>query len=387
MIIMLKKLTAIILTFTLCFSLVTVCADEGAPELKSPSAVLIELNSGRVLFEKNAHDVLPPASVTKVMTMLLIMEAIDEGKLSFDDMVVGSARAKSMGGSTIFLEEGEQLSVHDMLKGIAVASGNDASVAMAEHIAGSVEAFVELMNKKAYELGMKDTNFVNCNGLDDDSVYNTTSAYDIALMSRELMLKHPKIKEFTTIWMDSLRNGKFSLANTNKLIRFYEGATGLKTGSTSKAKNCLSATAERNGLSLVAVIMKAPTSKDRFADASKLLNYGFGAYKAESILKKDEKYTSVKVAKGEKNEVSVAPNDDYVYLSKKTESQKITVKAIIENIYEAPIEKGGNAGTAQIFEGDKKIAEVNLVFCESVNRKNLFSVYSGALNKWLGGID
>lgn len=378
-----KRAIAFVLFLTIsAFNLPALAED--ALELTSPSAILMEMETGKVLYEKNPHEVLPPASVTKVMTMLLIMEAIDSGKLSYDDMVVGSARAKSMGGSTIFLEDGEQLSVRDMLKGIAVASGNDASVAMAEHIAGSVEAFVDMMNKKAYELGMKNTNFVNCNGLDDDKVYNTTSAYDIALMSRELMLKHSGITEFTTIWMDSLRGGKFSLANTNKLIRFYDGATGLKTGSTSKAKNCLSATAQRNGLSLIAVIMKAPTSKDRFADASALLNYGFGAYKSESVVKKGESLIAANVSKGENSAVDLICSNDFKYLMKKNDSTEITKKIICENSYNAPVKKGDIAGKVQIFAGNEEVGTVDLVFAKDINKKKLLNVYGSVLIEWAG---
>ena len=267
------------------------------------------------------------------------------------------------------------MSVEDMLKGIVVASGNDASVAMAEHISGSVEAFVETMNKKAFELGMKDTNFVNCNGLDDDNVYNTTSAYDIALMSRELMIKHEDIKKFTTIWMDSLRGGKFQLANTNKLIRFYEGATGLKTGSTSKAKNCLSATASRNGLSLIAVVMKAPTSKDRFLDASKLLNYGFGTYKIENLVKKDEKVSVSKVIKGNEREISIIASEDFSYLTEKNSNKKTEKNIITEEFYTAPIKANEKAGKLQIISDGKVIKEIDLVFEKNIERKKLFVVF------------
>ena len=253
---------------------VSAAAEDGI-SFNAKSVILTEASTGKTLFESNSHESLPPASVTKIMTMLLIMEAIDRGEISYDTVVTASERAKSMGGSTIFLDTNEKMSVEDLLKGIAVASGNDACVAMAEHLCGSEEAFAAKMNERAAQLGMKDTHFVNCNGLDAPGHY--TSAYDIALMSRELM-RHKDIFKFTTIWMDSLRGGKFSLANTNKLIRFYSGANGLKTGSTSVAGCCISAAAKRGEMQLIAVVLGAPTSKERFAAASNLLNYGFANY-------------------------------------------------------------------------------------------------------------
>ena len=250
-------------------------AVSGGPAVEAGSAILMEKETGTVLYEANAHDKLEPASVTKVMTLLLVMEAIDDGRLKMEDMVTVSAQAASMGGSQVYLKEGEQMTVHDMLKAVAVVSGNDAAVALAEHIAGSEEGFVERMNRRAAELGMADTTFINCTGL--PAAGHLTSAYDIAVMSRAL-LAHPGIREFTTIWMDSVRDGQFQLANTNKLIRFYEGATGLKTGFTDSALYCLSATAERDGMELIAVVMKCPTSEKRFEGAKALLNFGFANY-------------------------------------------------------------------------------------------------------------
>ncbi len=383
MVIMPKRILSLVITLMIAFLQLTVSAEE-LVNISSPSVILMEMETGKILYEKNSHEILPPASVTKVMTMLLIMEAIDDGTLKYDDMVTGSARAKSMGGSTIFLEEGESLSVHDMLKGIAVASGNDASVAMAEHISGSVEAFVEKMNKKAYELGMKDTCFVNCNGLDDGEYYNTTSAYDIAIMSRELMLKHKDITKYTTIWMDSLRDGKFQLANTNKLIRFYEGATGLKTGSTSKAKNCLSATATRNGLSLIAVIMKAPSSKERFSDASKLLNYGFATFNNEAVVNKGDVMKSVSIKKGNAKSVDVIAKEGYFNLYKKDEKIKIQNKIICEDSFVAPVKANEKCGTLQILCENNVVKEIDLVFKEDVEKKKLSKVYINLLEYWTG---
>ena len=243
--------------------------------IQSKSAILLEADTGTILYEKNSHEQLRPASVTKVMTLLLIMEAIDSGKISLDDMVGCSERARKMGGSQIWLNETEELSVNDMLKAICVVSANDCCVAMSEFIAGSEEMFVDMMNKRAKELGMNDTNFANCHGLDTDN--HLTSAHDIGVMSREL-IKHEKILEYSSIWMDSLRDGKSELVNTNKLIRFYDGANGLKTGSTSLAKYNLSATAKRNDMQLIGVVMCAPTSAERFEDAKKLLDYGFANF-------------------------------------------------------------------------------------------------------------
>ena len=254
-------------------------------QTSAKSVLLMEQSTKEILYENNPDEQLAIASVTKIMTMLLIMEALDEGKISMEDMVPVSERAMSMGGSTMFLEAGEELSVYEMLKGIAVASANDGCVAMAEFISGSVETFVAEMNKRAQELGMKNTNFVNTNGLDAEGHYS--SARDVALMSAEL-LKHEKIFEFTTIWTDKMHDGKFDLSNTNKLIRFYSGANGLKTGSTDKALCCLSATAKRDDLQLIAVVLGAPTSNDRFNDARTLLDYGFANYDVEKFATKEE---------------------------------------------------------------------------------------------------
>ena len=271
-----KHLAVLLSAVLLLLPGLTAGAVAGAPAVEAGSAVLMEKETGTVLYEENAHDKLEPASVTKVMTLLLVMEAVDDGRLALDDMVTVSAHAAGMGGSQIYMKEGEQLTVRDMLKAVAVVSGNDCAVALAEHLAGSEEGFVALMNQRAAELGMEDTCFVNCTGL--PAAGHLTCAYDIALMSRELILNHPEIREFTTIWMDSLRDGQFQLSNTNKLIRFYEGATGLKTGSTDAAGYCLSATAERDGMELIAVVLKSPTSDQRFESAKSLLNFGFANY-------------------------------------------------------------------------------------------------------------
>ena len=286
----------------------------GAPAVDAASWVLMEKETGNILCAEHPHDKLEPASVTKVMTLLLVMEAISQGRLSLTDTVQVSAHAASMGGSQVYLKEGELMTVDDLLKAVAVASGNDAAVALAEHLAGSEEAFVERMNQRAAQLGMADTCFVNCTGL--PAAGHLTSAYDIALMSRELILNHPDIRRFTTIWMDSLRDGASGLVNTNKLIRFYQGATGLKTGSTDAALYCLSATAERDGMELIAVILKAPTSTQRFESAKVLLNYGFAAYGlGEAQL--PQPLTPIPVTLGDAPSVTVRPEGERTILAAK----------------------------------------------------------------------
>ena len=285
---MLKRAVCFLLMLSLFLSVNTKAKDISA--LSSPSAILMDGYTGKVLFEKDADKKLPPASVTKIMTMLLVMEAIDSGQISFDDIVTVSENAAKKEGSHIFLAPNEQMSVRDLMKGVAVASGNDASIALGEYLAGSHEKFVEKMNLRAKELGMNNTHFVNCNGLDADG--HLTTARDIGIMTVQL-LKYPKIFEFTTIWTDTLRDGTFGLANTNKLIRFYEGANGMKTGSTSKAGCCISATALRDGMQLVAVIMGAPNSKERFSDASTLLNYGFGGFENCNLGVSDKIYKMI----------------------------------------------------------------------------------------------
>ena len=282
--------------------------DKEELNLESPSAILIEQNSGKVLYEKNSHEKLRPASVTKVMSILLIMEAIDSNKIKLEDKVPCSENAAHMGGSQIWLDTREELSVHEMLKAICVASANDACVAMAEYLSGSEEAFVKKMNEKAKELGMNDTTFKNCHGLDQDG--HVSSSYDIALMSKELLTSHPKITEYTTIYMDTLRDGKSELVNTNKLIRNYKGATGLKTGSTGLALYNLSASATRDDLSLIAVIMKAPTTAVRFSEAQKLLDYGFSNYSYVSFAKKGNLLKQIPVTKGINTSVNLVFEND-----------------------------------------------------------------------------
>lgn len=354
-----KRLTAIFLLFCMTFSAFSVLADENAAvNVTAPAAILIEAGTGQVLYEKNSHDRRPPASVTKIMTMLLVIEAIDEGTLSLDDMVRCSEFAASMGGSQVYLEPNEEMSVRDMLKAVAVASGNDAAVALAEHVAGSAEGFVDLMNQRAAALGMKDTHFVNCNGLDNPE--HLTTAYDIALMSRELV-RHPLIFEFTGIWMDSLRDGAFGLVNTNKLIRFYEGANGLKTGSTSVAKFCLSASAVRNGMNLIAVIMGADSSKDRFGDASRLLDYGFANYAIAGSLLTPEDLTPLPVKKGKTERVEIGVSDDFKVLVSKKKLNSIEKKITLPEAVEAPIAAGDTVGSVEFMIDGQPIGGTDLI--------------------------
>ena len=310
--------------------------------LESGAAVLIEQNSGKVLYEKNMHEQLRPASVTKVMTILLIMEAIDSGKINYDTQIPCSENASSMGGSQIWLDTTETLSVNDMLKAICVVSANDCTVAMAEYLEGSQEAFVQKMNEKAKELGMNDTCFKNCHGIDEDG--HITSAYDIALMSRELLSKHPDITKYTTIYMDSLRDGKSELVNTNKLIRTYNGITGLKTGSTSLALYNLSASATRDDLSLIAIIMKAPTTKLRFAEAQKLLDYGFSNYSYIKLGDNGDTVKSVPISKGIETNVNATVENTSGVLIPKGKEKQIEQNIFVQDNLSAPVYQGQKVG-------------------------------------------
>ena len=306
--------------------------------LESGAAILIEQSTGQVLYAHNIHEQLRPASVTKIMSILLIMEQIDNGTLSYTDTVSCSETARSMGGSQIWLDPRETLTVDEMLKAICVVSANDCVVAMAEHIAGSEEAFVQMMNDKAKELGMNDTTFKNCHGIDEDG--HVTSAYDIALMSRELLTKHPDITKYTTIWMDTLRDGKSQLVNTNKLIKTYKGITGLKTGSTSLALYNLSASATRDDLSLIAIIMKAPSTKVRFAEAQKLLDYGFNKFSFKSFGNKNDVIQSVPVNKGVKKSVDIVLEQNAGTLIEKGKENQVSQSIEINNNIDAPIKQG-----------------------------------------------
>lgn len=343
------------------------------------SVILMESGTGEVLYENNADEQLPIASVTKVMTMLLCMEALHSGKIKMEDMVIASEHACSMGGSQVFLEPGEQMSVSDMIKAIAVASGNDAAVAMAEHIMGSEQGFVNAMNSRAKDLGMKNTNFINCNGLDTDGHYS--SARDVAIMSREL-LKHQDILPFLKIWMDSLRNGEFELANTNKLIRFYPDAIGIKTGSTDKAKYCISAAAKKNDLTLIAVVLGADTTANRFETAKALLNYGFANYSVDKVYEKGQKIANIGVLKGVWDNVDIVTGKSFVKLKNKGVGVEYEKEVILPEFIKAPVKAGDVAGEIIIKEKGKEAGRVPLVFAESVDKKGLGYVYVDLLKCW-----
>ena len=333
--------------------------------VEAQAALLMEKTTGQVLYAKNEHEQLEPASVTKVMTLLLAMEALDEGRIRYDDTVTVSAYAASMGGSQVFLSEGEQITVEDLFKAICVASGNDASVAMAEHIAGVTELFVEQMNARAKQLGMNDTHFVNCTGL--PAAGHVTSAWDIALMSRELILHHPDIRRFTTIWMDTLRGGSFQLSNTNKLIRFYDGATGLKTGSTDAAGFCISATAERDGMELIAVIMKGQTADKRNTDAKTLLNYGFSTYALAEIAPQ-EPLAPVPVRLGAEDAVQPVLPSGSTLLVEKTKAGQLTQSVELPAEVEAPVAAGQALGTLTVRAGDEVLLELPLQAEQAVEK-------------------
>ena len=354
--------------------------EENFLELNCESSILIEQTTGEVLYAHNEHEKLRPASVTKVMTILLIMEAIENGSLKYEDKIICSENASSMGGSQIWLDESETLTVDEMLKAICVVSANDCTVAMAERIGGSEENFVNMMNEKAKALNMNDTTFKNCHGIDEDG--HVTSAYDIALMSRELLTKYPEITNYTTIYMDTLRNGESELVNTNKLIRNYAGATGLKTGSTSLALFNLSASATKEGLSLIGVIMKAPTSKERFSCARKLLDYGFSNYKYELLCTQNDFVREIDVQKGTKNKIRVIYDNSIGKITKKNETDQIdTIVEMKESII-APVEKGEILGKVKFMRGEKTIAEVNLIAEEQIKKKNLISTAGEICKKW-----
>lgn len=345
------------------------------------SAVLIEQNSGQVLYSQNMHEKLRPASVTKVMTILLIMEAIDSGKLSYTDKIPCSEKAAGMGGSQIWLDVREELTVDEMLKAICVVSANDCTVAMAEYLAGSEEAFVNQMNAKAKELGMNDTTFKNCHGIDEDG--HVTSAYDIALMSRELLTKHPSITKYTTIYMDSLRDGKSSLVNTNKLVRNYKGATGLKTGSTSVALYNLSASATRNDLSLIAVIMKAPTSPIRFAESQKLLDYGFNNFEYKKLANKNDLIKEISVDKGIENSVNAILENDSGVLIQKGQNKDIVQSVQLTDSINAPVYAGQVLGNVTYSLNGNEIGKVNIVAEKSVGNNTAFNMIEHVFFNWL----
>lgn len=353
-------------------------AASGTPTVNCGAAVLMEKETGTILYEQNSHDKLEPASVTKIMTLLLVMEAVDSGRISLDQTVTISAHAVSMGGSQIWLKEGEQMTVHDLLKAVAVVSANDGTVALAELVAGSEEGFVALMNQRAAELGMADTTFVNCTGL--PAAGHLTSAHDIALMSRELILNHPSIREYTTIWMDSLRDGAFQLTNTNKLIRFYDGATGLKTGSTDSALYCLSATAERGGMELIAVVLKSPTSQDRFDAARALLDYGFANYTLMDVYP-DQALPPIDVLLGEEDCVQPVLSQSSRILVDKAQLNNVTSQInLCENV-EAPVEAGQKLGEMVVTVDGQVLQTIPIVAEKAVARLTVPGIFLRFLDR------
>lgn len=363
---MLKRMCFFVLCFVLALPISAKAEEINSDRIDTKAYLLMEQTSGRVLAEYNADDELPIASVTKIMTMLLIMEAVDSGVIKLDDMVTVSDNAMSYGGSTMFLETGEQLTVNDMLKGIAVASANDGCVAMAEHLAGSEAAFVDKMNTRAKELGMTHTKFKNTNGLDEEGHFS--SARDVAIMSQEL-LKHKIITDYTSIWMDELRGGKFQLANTNKLIRFYSGANGLKTGSTSEALCCLSASAVRNDMQLIAVVLGSSTSEKRFSSAKAILDYGFANYRTEKLVTKSDSVCDVTINNGVKDTISAVAKEDKWLLCDKNDKNEIQKQIYVDNELLAPINENDVIGHIEFTSNGKVIDKVDLLSGEYVAKK------------------
>ncbi len=355
-------------------------AAESGLSLSCASAVLMEKETGAFLLEENSHEKLEPASVTKIMTLLLVMEALDSGRVSRDDMVSVSAYAAGMGGSQVYLEEGERMPVSEMIKCVTVVSGNDCAVALAEHLAGSEGAFVTQMNQRAQELGMVDTTFLNCTGLPAQG--HVTSAHDIALMSRELILNHPGIREYTTIWMDSIRDGEFGLTNTNRLVRFYEGATGLKTGYTSSAHYCMSATAERDGMELIAVVMKSPTSSQRFEDAKALLDYGFANYAAVPVYP-DAPLAPVDVLLGTQAQVQPQLERDCRLLVRRGEESQVTTQLSLSKNVEAPVEQGQILGQLEVYVAGEPRDTVPILSAQQVDRLSIPGIFTRMLSKLL----
>ena len=373
-----KRTVCYVLLICLLLGVVPGAARAVDMDLPVKSAILMDVATGTILYEQDAHTPLAPASVTKVMTMLLIMEAIDSGAIGWQDMVTASESAAAKGGSQIYLKVGEQMPVSDMVKAIAVSSAHDCACAMAEHIAGSEAAFVEKMNSRAKELGMNDTHFVNCTGLDDDAAAadHKTSAHDIAVMSRELLKNHPDIKKYTTIWMDTLRNGTFGLSNTNKMVRFYPGATGLKTGFTSKAGYCLSSSAQRDGMELVAVVMGAKTSAERFSACKSLLDYGFSTY---ALVTPQVEQMSVPVKLGTADSVTAEPAEDPTLLMEKAQKNMVTTEIQLDESVNAPVSKGQKLGTLTVKAGEYVLKQIPLVAKEGVGRLTFGQIWSRIL--------
>ena len=376
-----KRLGWILVALSIMLGLLPFAAQAANLEVEAKSALLMDVATGTILYEQNSHEALAPASVTKVMTMLLIMEAIDSGKIGWSDAVTVSEAAAAKGGSQVFLKVGETMTVEDMVKSIAVSSANDCACAMAEHLAGSEAAFVENMNARAKELGMEDTNFVNCTGLDDgeDAANHRTSAHDIAVMSRELLKNHPDITRFTTIWMDTIRGGEFGLSNTNKMVRFYNGCTGLKTGFTRGAGYCLSASAEREGLQLIAVVMGCETSQKRFAACKSMLDYGFANFAL--IEPEYPEVSAVPVKLGVSDSVNAVPASDGKMLIDKGQKSSVTTEVQLEEDVTAPVSKGQRLGTMTVKAGEQILAEIPMVAEDGVEKITWWQMYLRLLKK------
>ena len=379
-----KKLCLIIMMF---FSLLIIAKADDDLTPNSKSSILMEASTGNIIYEKNSEEKLPPASMTKIMSMLLIMEAIDEGKISLSDEVSISPTAASMGGSQVFLQAGEKYKLEELLKGVAIASGNDAVVALAEHLAGSVDKFVSLMNKKAQELKLTNTNFVNPHGLDDENHY--TTAKDMALMAKELV-KYEKILEYTSIYeyyMPKTDGSKSWLVNTNKLVRFYEGIDGLKTGFTNEAKYCLTATAKKGNMRLISVVMGAETSDLRSVDTVKLLNYGFNSFKLRTIYSKDKPMTSIKVHKSKKESYKTYLKEDATILEDKTDNKKkiYSYEIFLDNL-NAPLKKNTKVGKITILENNKEIKDIDLIIKDDIKKANIFNYIKKNLKVLTSGL-
>ena len=375
---MFKRMLSVILVISLlAVSAVVHTSALGENDITSPSVVLIEPSSKKILFEKNANEKRACASITKVMTLLLIFEAIEEGAISFDDVVTTSEHAKSMGGSDIWLEVGEQMTVHEMIKATAVASANDAAVALAEHLCGSESDFVSKMNERAKELGMKNTTFKNCNGLDEEG--HLTTAYDVALMSAEL-IKHEKIFDYTTIWLDTLRGGETQIVNTNKLLKSYDGITGLKTGTTGDAGSCISATATRNGMSLVAVVLGATTGTDRFKDAAVLLDYGFANYEVLGFEADSKDIKDIKVNGGMKKSVKIKCEGSSNIVVEKGSKDKLVRNVKLKESLDAPVKKGMKVGEVTFALNEKEVSSFDVVTSDFVDEITFSSVFLELIN-------
>ena len=374
-----KRIVSLALTLSLCLPAAWAAPEQlPAVDLVSSSAVLMEKETGQLLYEKEAHQRMEPASVTKIMTLLLIMEALDAGRIRREDPVTISSTAAGMGGSQVYLEEGEQMSAGELIKCITVVSGNDAAVVMAEHLAGSETAFVAQMNQRAQELGMADTTFINCTGLPAQG--HLTSAHDIALMARELILKHPGIREYTTIWMDSIRDGEFGLTNTNRLIRFYNGATGLKTGYTDTAQYCMAATAERDGMELIAVVMKAPTSPQRFDDAKALLDQGFASYTLTNVYP-DAPLAAIPVLLGDCAQVQPQLERDCRLLVRRGEESAVTTQVELPADLEAPVEQGQRLGELTVYVNGELRDTIPIVSAQGAQRLTAPGIFSRLLRE------